>query len=193
MVERWYRNTVIYSLDVATFQDSDGDGYGDLDGLQTRLEYLARLGVGAVWLNPIYPSPRRDHGYDVTDHYGVDPRFGNQGNFSELLNRADERGIRILLDLVINHTSDEHPWFRSARSDPRSPHRDWYVWADDEPADRWVGSVFPDVEKETWTFDDAAQAWYRHRFYRHQPDLNTDHPAVRHEFEKLVGYWLRLG
>ena len=193
MVDRWYRNTVIYSLDVSTFQDSDGDGVGDIAGLISRLDYLTRLGVGTVWLSPVYPSPRQDSGYDLTDHYGVDERFGSSGDLSELLNQAEERGLRIMLDLVINHTSEQHPWFQAARSDPNSRFRDWYVWSEDEPADRWVGSVFPGVEKETWTYDEVAKAWYRHRFYRFQPDLNTDNPEVRAEIEKIVGYWLRLG
>ena len=130
MTERWYQKAVIYCLDVETFQDSDGDGVGDFPGLIGRLDYLARLGVDCLWLNPIHPSPGRDDGYDVTDFYNVDPRLGTLGDFAELLHAADNRGIRVIIDLVVNHTSDEHPWFRSARSSPDSPYRDWYVWSE---------------------------------------------------------------
>jgi maltose alpha-D-glucosyltransferase/alpha-amylase len=193
MVERWYRNGAIYSLDVGLFQDTDEDGIGDFAGLANRLDYLSRLGVTAIWLNPIHPSPRRDGGYDITDFYAVHPRFGTLGDFATLLNRADERGIRVMLDLVVNHTSDEHPWFASARADRSSPYRDWYVWSDTEPPDRFEGQVFPGVEKETWTYDDEAGAWYRHRFYSFEPDLNTENPQVRDEIGKIAGLWVRLG
>ncbi|MFF0244143.1 alpha-amylase family protein [Streptosporangium sandarakinum] len=193
MQERWYRNAAIYSLDVCTFQDSNDDGFGDLPGLISRLDYLSRLGVTALWLSPIHPSPRRDGGYDVVDHYGVDPRFGSMGDFAELLNQADERGLRIMIDLVVNHTSDEHPWFQAARSSPDSPFRDWYVWSEEEPADRWRGTVFPDVEPESWSYDEKAGAWFRHRFYRFEPDLNTSNPQVRAEIRKIAAFWLRLG
>ncbi|MET9064134.1 alpha-amylase family protein [Streptosporangium sandarakinum] len=193
MQERWYRNAAIYSLDVCTFQDSNDDGFGDLPGLISRLDYLSRLGVTALWLSPIHPSPRRDGGYDVVDHYGIDPRFGSMGDFAELLNQADERGLRIMIDLVVNHTSDEHPWFQAARSSPDSPFRDWYVWSEEEPADRWRGAVFPDVEPESWSYDEKAGAWFRHRFYRFEPDLNTSNPQVRAEIRKIAAFWLRLG
>jgi maltose alpha-D-glucosyltransferase/alpha-amylase len=190
---RWYRTGAIYSLDVGLFQDSDADGIGDFPGLMGRLDYLARLGVTTIWLNPIHPSPRRDGGYDVCDYYGVDPRFGSLGDFASLMHEADERGIRVMLDLVVNHTSDTHPWFQAARSDPKSPFRDWYVWSDTEPPDRFEGMVFPGVENETWTYDETAAAWYRHRFYRFEPDLNTDNPVVREEIRRITLFWLRLG
>jgi maltose alpha-D-glucosyltransferase / alpha-amylase len=190
---RWYRNAVIYSVDVRLFQDSDGDGVGDLPGLTSRLDYLSRLGVSALWLNPIHPSPRLDGGYDITDYYAVDPRLGSLGDFAAFLNEADERGIRVMLDLVVNHTSNQHPWFHAARQEPGSAYRPWYVWSDTEPPDRYEGQVFPGVEAETWTFDRYAGAWYRHRFYRHEPDLNIDHPAVRNEIYKIAEFWLRLG
>ncbi|HEY2522328.1 MAG TPA: alpha-amylase family protein [Streptosporangiaceae bacterium] len=193
MLTRWYRTGVFYSLDVGLFQDSDNDGIGDFRGLIARLDYLARLGVSTVWLHPIHPSPRRDGGYDITDYYGVHPRFGTMGDFSDLLHEARARGIRVMLDLVVNHTSDQHPWFQSARSDPDSPYRDWYVWSDTEPPDRFEGMVFPGVENETWTWDEVAHAWYRHRFYRFEPDLNTDHPAVREEIQKIATFWLGMG
>ena len=143
MSERWYENAVVYCLDVDTFQDSDGDGVGDFRGLIHRLDYLTRLGVDCVWLHPIHPSPGRDDGYDVTDFYNVHPRLGTLGDFTEFLQAARSRGIRVIIDLVVNHTSDQHPWFVSARSSPDSPYRDWYVWSEHEPADRRQGMVFP--------------------------------------------------
>ena len=193
MTKRWYQEAVIYCIEVASFQDSDGDGVGDLRGLISRLDYLARLGVTCLWLNPVHPSPLRDNGYDVSDYYGIDPRLGTLGDFAELTRRCAERGIRIVLDLVVNHTSDEHPWFASARSDPESPYRDWYVWSQTEPPDRHQGLVFPGQQTETWTFDERAQSWYFHRFYAFQPDLNWSNPDVRAEIAKVMGFWLQLG
>jgi maltose alpha-D-glucosyltransferase/alpha-amylase len=193
MADRWHRNAVLYCLDVETFQDSDGDGIGDLRGLVSRLDHLARLGVTCLWLNPVHPSPRRDGGYDVTDYYGVDPRIGTLGDFAELVHQAGNRGIRVMIDLVVNHTSDEHPWFRSARSSRESPYRDWYVWSDAEPADRRQGIVFPGEQDETWTWDEEAGAWYYHRFYDFQPDLDAANPAVRAEIERIMDFWLDLG
>jgi len=193
MHERWYKQAIVYCLDVETFQDSDGDGVGDLPGLTSRLDYLARLGVTCLWLNPIHPSPDRDDGYDVTDFYNVDPRIGTLGDFVEFVHQAENRGLRVIIDLVVNHTSDEHPWFIEARSDPRSPRRDWYVWSDERPTDLTQGIVFPGVQKETWTRDAKAKAWYFHRFYDFQPDLNSDNPDVRAEVRKIMAFWLRLG
>ena len=193
MHERWFKQAVIYCLDVETFQDSNGDGVGDLAGLTSRLDYLARLGVTCLWLNPIHPGPNRDDGYDVADFYGVDPRLGSLGDFTELVHQAGNRGLRVILDLVVNHTSDQHPWFQAARSDPGSRYRDWYVWSKDEPSDRRQGMVFPGMQKETWTWDDVAGAWYYHRFYDHQPDLNMANPEVRAEVRKIMAFWLQLG
>ena len=192
-ISRWYRTGVFYSVDVGLFQDSNDDGVGDFRGLIARLDYLARLGITTIWLHPIHPSPRRDGGYDITDYFGVHPRLGEMGDFEMLVHEAGERGIRVILDLVVNHTSDQHPWFQSARSDPHSPYRDWYVWSETEPPDRFEGMVCPGAENETWTWDDVAHAWYRHRFYRFEPDLNTDNPAVREEIQKIAMFWLGLG
>jgi maltose alpha-D-glucosyltransferase / alpha-amylase len=193
MPERWYKQGIIYCLDVETFQDSNADGVGDLQGLLSRLDYLGRLGVSALWLNPIHPTPGRDDGYDVADFYGVDPRLGTLGDFVELVHQCENRGIRLMIDLVVNHTSDEHPWFRSARSSPDSPYRDWYVWSPTEPPHREEGVVFPGYQRGTWTYDEQAEAWYHHRFYAFQPDLNWSNPAVRAEIGKVVAFWLQLG
>jgi maltose alpha-D-glucosyltransferase / alpha-amylase len=193
MHERWYKQAVIYCLDVETFQDSNGDGVGDLAGLTSRLDYLARLGATCIWLNPIHPGPNKDDGYDVADFYGVDPRLGSLGDFAELVHQAGNRGLRVIIDLVVNHTSNEHPWFKEACSSPDSPYRDWYVWSKDEPSDRFQGMVFPGVQKETWTWHEEAGAWYYHRFYEHQPDLNMANPDVRAEVRKIMAFWLQLG
>jgi maltose alpha-D-glucosyltransferase/alpha-amylase len=193
MSERWYKEAVIYCLDVGSYQDSKGDGHGDLQGLIGRLDYLSRLGVTCLWLNPIHPSPHRDGGYDVSDYYGVDSRLGSLGDFTELAIQARRRGIRIVLDLVVNHTSSDHPWFRSACASPDSPYRDWYVWSADEPADRSQGIVFPGEQTETWTYHREAKQWYFHRFYDFQPDLNWSNPAVRAEMKKVMAFWLQLG
>jgi maltose alpha-D-glucosyltransferase/alpha-amylase len=189
----WYRNTVVYSLDLETFQDSDGDGVGDFQGLMSRLDYLDALGVGTVWLAPFQPSPNRDNGYDISDFYGVDPRHGSSGDFVEFIHHARTRGIKVIIDLVANHTSDQHPWFQEARRDADSPRRDWYVWSKERPSDWDEGMVFPGVQKSTWTRDPVAGAYYFHRFYPHQPDLNIHNPAVREEIRRIMGYWLELG
>jgi maltose alpha-D-glucosyltransferase/alpha-amylase len=189
----WYKNAVIYCLDVEKFIDSNGDGIGDFPGLTRRLDYLAGLGVTCLWLQPFYPSPNRDNGYDVADFYGVHPRHGTFGEFVEFMNQADQRGIRIIIDLVVNHTSDRHPWFEAARRDRRSPLRDWYVWSKKRPANHATGMVFPGVQKTTWTRDPIAREYYFHRFYDFQPDLNTSNPKVRDEIKRVMGFWLQLG
>jgi maltose alpha-D-glucosyltransferase/alpha-amylase len=154
--DRWYKHAVIYSCSIETFLDSNGDGIGDFEGMSRRLDYLQGLGVTAVWLGPFQPSPRRDNGYDVTDYYAVDPRYGTLGDFVAFTHGAKARGIGVIMDLVINHTSDQHPWFRSARDDPESPYHDWYVWADRKPPEAKKGIVFPGVQKTTWTRDAKA-------------------------------------
>ncbi len=189
----WYKNTVIYSLDLKTFMDANGDGVGDFEGLMRRLEYLQSLGIGAIWLSPFQPTPNRDNGYDISDYYGVDHRHGSSGDFVEFMHQANKRGIAVIIDLVVNHTSDQHPWFQAARKDKHSPYRDWYIWSKKRPANWQSGLVFPGVQKSTWTYDKQAREYYFHRFYEHQPDLNMENPAVRAEIRRIVGYWLELG
>lgn len=189
----WYKNAIIYNLSLATFMDSDGNGIGDFQGLQRRLDYLHGLGVTCLWLGPFQTSPMKDDGYDVADYYNVDPRYGTLGDFVEFTHACEQRGIRVIIDLVVNHTSDQHPWFQQARRDPASPYRDWYVWADRKPDNANEGMVFPGVQKSTWTHDREARAWYFHRFYKFQPDLNTANPLVQAELLKIMGFWIQLG
>ncbi|MEE4212768.1 MAG: alpha-amylase family protein [Parvularcula sp.] len=189
----WYKNAVLYNLNLESFLDSNGDGIGDFDGLERRLDYLRGLGVTAIWLAPFYPSPRRDNGYDIADYYGVDPRYGSLGDFVAFSHAAKQRGMRVLVDLVINHTSNQHPWFQAARDDPTSKYKDYYIWADEKPANADEGVVFPGVQESTWTYDEAVGAYYFHKFYKFQPDLNIANPEVREEIRKVMGYWLALG
>jgi maltose alpha-D-glucosyltransferase/alpha-amylase len=189
----WYKNAIIYSLDLETFMDMNGDGNGDFEGLCDRLDYLHTLGINTIWLAPFQSTPNKDNGYDIKDYYSVDARHGTNGSFVDFMHQAERRGIRVIIDLVVNHTSDQHPWFQSARKDKNSPYRDWYVWSEKKPETWNEGMVFPGVQKSTWTYDKEAGAWYHHRFYQHQPDLNTDNPDVRKEIERIMGYWLQLG
>ncbi len=189
----WYKNAVLYCLSVGTYMDANGDGIGDFQGLMRRLDYLHGLGVTAVWLMPFQTSPCRDDGYDVSDYYSVDPRYGTIGDFVEFTHGARQRGIRVLIDLVVNHTSNEHPWFQDARRDPDSQYRDWYIWSKKKPPHANQGMVFPGVQKTTWTYDREARAYYFHRFYDFQPDLNTSNPRVQAEILKIMGFWIQLG
>jgi maltose alpha-D-glucosyltransferase/alpha-amylase len=189
----WYKNAVIYSLDLETFMDGNGDGIGDFEGLSARLHYLHALGVDTIWLAPFQPSPNKDNGYDVSDYYTVDPRHGSGGDFVLFMHLAKKLGIKVIIDLVVNHTSEKHPWFIESRKSRDSPYRDWYVWSDKKPADWDEGMVFPGVQDRTWTYDKGSKAYYFHRFFPHQPDLNTENPAVRKEIQKIMGYWLQLG
>ncbi|QCB92285.1 alpha-amylase family protein [Cellulomonas shaoxiangyii] len=189
----WWKNAVVYCLDVETYMDWNDDGVGDLAGLIQRIDHLAELGVTCLWLMPFYPTADRDDGYDISDYFGVDERLGDAGDVVELIRTARDRGIRVIADLVVNHTSDRHPWFRSARRSPDSPYRDFYVWRTDPPPDTSAEVVFPDKEDGIWTWDEQAQAWYRHRFYKHQPDLNTANPQVRDAIAKVAGYWAQVG
>ncbi|WP_344858381.1 alpha-amylase family protein [Planomonospora alba] len=189
----WWKNAVVYCLDVETYKDGDGDGIGDFRGLSQQIDHLARLGVTCIWLMPFFPTPGRDDGYDITDFYSVDPRLGTLGDFVEFMRTARDRGIRVIADLVVNHTSDEHPWFTEARSSRDSPKRDWYVWCDDpDPVDP-EALVFPGVEDTVWTFDEGSGQYYLHKFHRFQPDLNMDNPEVRDEITRILGFWMELG
>ena len=188
----WWKNAVIYCLDVQTFLDTDGDGCGDLVGLTERIDYLAGLGVTCLWLMPCFPSPERDDGYDISDFYSVADKLGNLGDFAEMLRTAQDRGIRVIIDLVVNHTSHRHRWFESARKGRHASFHDYYVWADEKPEGE-EQLVFPGEEQSNWAWDDEAERWYFHRFYAEQPDLNTANPAVRDEIAKIGGFWLALG
>src|SRR5262245_54483998 len=173
--------------------DANGDGSGAFQGLSRPLEYLHGLGVTAIWLMPFQCSPGRDDGYDISDYYSVNPAYGSLGDFVEFTHGAKQRGIRVLIDLVVNHTSDQHRWFQEARRDPDSKYRDWYIWSDKRPRNAGEGMVFPGVQKTTWTHDKIAKRWFFHRFYDFQPDLNTSHPAVQAEILKIMGFWIQLG
>jgi maltose alpha-D-glucosyltransferase/alpha-amylase len=173
--------------------DGNGDGCGDFTGLRRRLDYLESLGIDALWLTPFQTSPNRDDGYDIADYYAVDPRLGSTGEFVDFMHEASSRGIRVLVDLVVNHTSDRHPWFVEARRARDSRFHDWYVWADRRPPDWKSGMVFPGVQKETWTFAREVRRYYFHRFYDFQPDLNMANPRVREEVRRIIGFWLQLG
>jgi trehalose synthase len=189
----WWKTAVIYCLDVQTFMDWNGDGYGDFPGLAQRLDHLHELGVTCLWLMPFYPTGDRDDGYDITDFYGVDSRLGTHGDFVEVIRTANDRGIRVIADLVVNHTSNKHPWFKAAESSVDSPYRDFYVWRGDKPPDTSKEVVFPDAENSIWQFSPKTREWYLHKFYRQQPDLNVTDPQVRDEIIKVAGFWLELG
>ena len=189
----WWKNCVFYCLDVETFLDSDGDGCGDFPGLCDRIDYLTGLGIDCVWLMPFMPSRQRDDGYDITDFYGVDSRLGTHGELLDVVRTAGQGGIRVIADLVVNHTSNEHPWFNEARRGPESSFHDFYVWRDEKPAEKPGGVVFPDKEDSNWAFDEEAGRWYMHSFYSHQPDLNVANPRVRDEIAETIGFWLQQG
>ncbi|MGH3442991.1 MAG: maltose alpha-D-glucosyltransferase [Nitriliruptorales bacterium] len=190
----WYRDAVVYELHVRAFQDSDGDGIGDLPGLTERLDHLADLGVTALWLLPFYPSPLRDDGYDIGDYTGIHPDYGNVRQFRRFLKAAHERGLKVITELVINHTSDEHPWFkRAVKAPPGSSHRDFYVWS--ETPERWQEAriIFTDTEHSNWAWHPQADAYYWHRFFSHQPDLNYDNPDVMAAVKKVLDFWMGMG
>ncbi|SMO75801.1 alpha-amylase family protein [Halorubrum cibi] len=189
----WYEDATIYSFDVKTFDDSDGDGWGDFQGAIDRLGYLDEFGVDAVWIRPFYPSPLRDNGYDVADYYGVDERLGTLADFREFAERAHDRGIRVLTDLVFNHTSVDHEWFRRAREDPESKYHDYYLWTSHLEDAHHRGNIFPEYEDGVWSYDEVAEKHYFHQFYSHQPDLNVANPAVREELYDVLRFWLDQG
>ncbi len=190
----WYKDAIIYELHIKAFRDGNGDGIGDFRGLLKSLDYLQDLGVTAIWLLPFYPSPLRDDGYDIMDYYSVNPSYGTMRDFKQLLKAAHARGLRVITELVINHTSDQHPWFqRARRAKPGSNERDFYVWSDDTTKYKDTRIIFQDFEASNWTWDPVAQSHFWHRFYSHQPDLNFDNPAVQQEIFKVLDYWIDLG
>ncbi|MEA3210299.1 MAG: maltose alpha-D-glucosyltransferase / alpha-amylase [Chthoniobacter sp.] len=190
----WFKDATIYQLHVKTFQDSDGDGLGDFRGLLDRLDYFTELGVTALWLLPFYPSPLRDDGYDIADYYSVNPSFGTIDDFKAFLDEAHNRGLRVITELVLNHTSDQNPWFQRARRAPvGSPERDFYVWSDDPRKYSDARIIFKDFETSNWTWDPVAKAYFWHRFYFHQPDLNFDNLALHEELFRVIDFWLEMG
>ncbi len=189
----WYKNTIVYALNVETFMDANGDGIGDFEGLMRRLDYLLALGVGTIWLSPFQCTPNKDNGYDISDFFNVDSRYGSGGDFVEFMHQANKRGIAVIIDLVVNHTSNEHRWFQTGRSEKATKYYNYYVWSKKRPKGWNKGMVFPGVQKATWTFDKEAGEYFYHRFYEFQPDLNMDNPDVRTEVRRIMGFWLQLG
>ncbi|HXU91664.1 MAG TPA: maltose alpha-D-glucosyltransferase [Methylomirabilota bacterium] len=189
----WYKDAVFYEVHVKAFMDADGNGVGDFAGLTAKLDYVRDLGVDCLWILPMYPSPLRDDGYDIADFYGVHPAYGTVEDFQKFLDAAHDRGLRVIADLVMNHTSDQHPWFQAARSDPASPYRDYYVWSATDQRYRDARIIFTDTEKSNWTWDPIAKQYYWHRFFSHQPDLNYDNAAVRAAMLDVMRFWLDRG
>jgi maltose alpha-D-glucosyltransferase / alpha-amylase len=189
----WYKDAVFYQLHVKSFVDSNADGIGDFRGLTSKLDHLSSLGVDCLWLQPIYPSPFKDDGYDISDYTSIHPSYGTLDDFRQFLDQAHERGLRVIIELVLNHTSDQHAWFQEARSSPDNPRRDWYVWSDTDDRYRGVRIIFIDTELSNWAWDPVSKAYYWHRFFSHQPDLNYDNPAVREEIWNVMKFWLDLG
>jgi maltose alpha-D-glucosyltransferase/alpha-amylase len=189
----WYKDAVIYQLHVRTFCDSDGNGIGDFRGLTNKLDYLQELGINAIWLLPFYPSPLRDDGYDISDYTSVNPTYGTIEDFKTFLAAAHSRRIRVITELVVNHTSDQHPWFQEARSSRDNPKRDWYVWSDTDSRYHGVRIIFLDTEMSNWAWDPISKSYYWHRFFSHQPDLNFDNPAVREAMWEVMKFWCEIG
>ena len=193
MTPTWFKDAVFYEVYPRAFRDSNGDGHGDLPGLTQKLDYIQSLGVTCIWLQPIYPSPLLDDGYDIADYYNVQSDYGTLDDFKQLVADAHQRGLRIIADLVLNHTSDQHPWFQAGRADPHSPYRDYYVWSDDPQRYAEARIIFLDTEVSNWTFDPVAGQYFWHRFYSSQPDLNFDNPAVQAEMLNVVKFWMDMG
>jgi len=189
----WYKDAIIYQVHVRTFFDSNADGIGDFQGLAQKMDYLQELGINTIWLMPFFPSPLRDDGYDISDYRSVHPSYGTLDDFKRFLSDAHQRGIRVIIELVLNHTSDQHPWFMESRSSPDNPRRDWYVWSDTDTRYRGVRIIFLDTEMSNWAWDPISKAYYWHRFFSHQPDLNYDNPAVREEMWDVMKFWLNFG
>ena len=189
----WYKDAIIYQVHVRTFYDSNGDGIGDFQGLEQKLDYLQELGVSAIWLMPFFPSPLRDDGYDIADYYSVHSSYGTLDDFRKFLKAAHDRGIRVIIEMVLNHTSDQHPWFQESRSSQENPRRDWYVWSDTDTRYKGARIIFLDTEMSNWAWDPISKSYYWHRFFGHQPDLNYDNPAVREEMWNVMKFWLEMG
>ena len=189
----WYKDAIIYQVHVRTFYDSNGDGIGDFQGLASRLDYLQDLGVNAIWLMPFFPSPLRDDGYDIADYRSVHPTYGTLDDFKAFLAGAHERGIRVIIEMVLNHTSDQHPWFQESRSSRDNAKRDWYVWSETDHLYKGARIIFLDTEMSNWAWDPISREYYWHRFFSHQPDLNYDNPAVREEMWDVMRFWLEMG
>ncbi len=189
----WYKDAVFYEVYVRAFNDSNADGHGDLRGLAQKLDYLQDLGVDCLWLLPTYPSPLLDDGYDIADYYGIHPDYGSLQDFKDLVAAVHARGMRIVTDLILNHTSNQHPWFQAARADRDSTYRDYYVWSDTDQRYEDARIIFLDTERSNWTWDEQAGQYFWHRFYSSQPDLNYDNPAVRAEMQEVMKFWLDLG
>jgi maltose alpha-D-glucosyltransferase/alpha-amylase len=189
----WYKDAIIYQVHVRTFHDSNGDGIGDFQGLEQKLDYIRELGTNALWLMPFFPSPLRDDGYDISDYNGVHTSYGTLEDFRKVLDSAHQRGIRVIIEMVLNHTSDQHPWFQEARSSQDNPRRDWYVWSDTDTRYKGTRIIFLDTEKSNWAWDPTSKSFYWHRFFSHQPDLNYDNPAVREQMWNVMRFWLEMG
>jgi maltose alpha-D-glucosyltransferase/alpha-amylase len=189
----WYKDAIIYQVHVRTFHDSNGDGIGDFQGLEGKLDYLQELGINAIWLMPFFPSPLRDDGYDISDYNAVHSSYGTLEDFRKFLGSAHDRGIRVIIEMVLNHTSDQHPWFQESRSSQDNPRRDWYVWSDTDSRYKGARIIFLDTETSNWAWDPISKSFYWHRFFSHQPDLNYDHPAVREEMWNVMKFWLEMG
>ena len=189
----WYKNAVIYQVHVRGFYDSNGDGIGDFEGLAQKLDYLRELGIDAIWLMPFFPSPLRDDGYDISDYTSVHPSYGTLEDFKKFLAAAHERQIRVIVEMVLNHTSDQHPWFQESRSSQDNPRRDWYVWSETDTRYRGARIIFLDTEMSNWAWDPISKSYYWHRFFSHQPDLNYDNPTVREQMWSVMKFWLELG
>ena len=192
-IDAWYKHLIIYNLDVKTFKDSNGDGEGDFNGLTEKLTYLQSLGINTIWLAPFQPSPQKDDGYDVVDYVGIDPKLGSADDFKKFMTAAKAKHIRVIMDIVLNHTSDQHPWYLTAVRDTILAKHNWYVWSKSKPSDWDKGMGFPGVEKETWRYEPIAREYYFHRFYKFQPDLNYQNPQVVAEAERILAYWLDQG
>ncbi|MEO6577265.1 MAG: alpha-amylase family glycosyl hydrolase, partial [Polyangiaceae bacterium] len=191
---QWYKDAIFYELRVRSFFDSNGDGIGDFQGLASKLDYLLDLGVTAIWLLPFYPSPMRDDGYDTADYTDVHPDMGTLADFEFFLHEAHRRGLRVITELVLNHTSDAHPWFqRARRAPPGSSERDFYVWSDSPEKYREARIIFKDFEPSNWAWDPVARSYFWHRFFAHQPDLNFENPAVEKALLEVVDFWMKLG